>query len=221
MSNASIQDKQDQARRKLITKLLPYVRKNGVHSLRMDEAAKIMGVSRATLYKYFSTKEDLISYVVEVMVQYIQEVTVSSDREKMFADRFQQIFEQSVLLLESITDTFLKELDLSSSGSGEQLRSAMRQWDRQVLEFYEEGIREGVFNPINGNLIVLQDRMLQSLLDVKYLMEHHLTVYEALFEYYQLKKYQLFKPDRLQTVDDTRIIPRIEYMAQKITQNLY
>lgn len=221
MSNAAMQDKQNQARRKLIAKLLPYVRKNGFQSLRMDEAAKIMGVSRATLYKYFSTKEDLISYVVEVMVEYIQEVTISSNREQMFADRFQQIFEQSVLLLESITDTFLKELELSSSGSAEQLRTAMGQWDRQVLEFYDEGIREGVFNPINGNLIVLQDRLLQNLLDVKYLMEHHLTVYEALFQYYQLKKYQLFKPDRLQTIDDSRIIPRIEYMAQKITQNLY
>ncbi|MNC16302.1 Bacterial regulatory protein, tetR family [compost metagenome] len=221
MSNASGQDKQDKGRRRIIVKLLPYVRKNGFQSLRMDDAAKIMGVSRATLYKYFSTKEDLIAYVVEVMVQYIHEVMVSSDPDQMYAERFQQIFEQSVLLLESVTDLFLKGLEGSSPESAERLRSAMKHWERQVLEFYDEGIREGVFNPVNSHLIVLQDQLLQNLLDVKYLMEHHLTVYEALFDYYRLKKFQLFKPDKLHTVDDSRIIPRIEYIAQKITQNLY
>ena len=221
MSHTQEQDKQDKARRKLIIKLLPHVRKNGFQSLRMDEAAKIMGVSRATLYKYFSTKEELIAYIVEVMVEYIHGVIVSPDRERLFPDRFQQIFEQSVLLLESLNDMFLKDLEASSLESAEKLRKAMEHWERQVLEFYDEGIREGIFHPVNGNLIVLQDKLLQNLLDVKYLMEHHLTVYEALFDFYLLKKIQLFKPDKIQSVDDSRIIPRMEFMAQKITQNLY
>ncbi|GAS82121.1 transcriptional regulator, TetR family [Paenibacillus amylolyticus] len=53
---------------------------------------------------------------------------------------------------------------------------------------YDEGIKEGFFNKIDGRLIVMQDEMLRNILDVKYLVENHLTVYQVLFDYYNLKK---------------------------------
>ncbi|MNL75400.1 hypothetical protein D3C87_2011980 [compost metagenome] len=67
----------------------------------------------------------------------------------------------------------------------------------------------------------MQDEILSNVLDVKYLMENHLTVYQVLFDYYTLKKFQLFKPDKTKMMDDNLMIPRIEHMAQKISKNLY
>src|SRR6478752_965886 len=97
-------EKQHQMRQKLTNRLLSHVRKNGFQGLKMDEISKIMDISRATLYKYFSTKEDIISFIVSTFVEYIHEIIEDSDADQVFVQRFQQTFEQTILLKEYITD---------------------------------------------------------------------------------------------------------------------
>ncbi|APQ59836.1 hypothetical protein PPOLYM_02535 [Paenibacillus polymyxa] len=213
-------EKQHQMRQKLSNKILGHVRKNGFQNLKMDEISKIMDVSRATLYKYFSTKEDIITFIVSSIVDYIHEMIEHSDSDQVFVPRFQQSFEQSILLREYITDIFLRELESSYPENYDRLREAMKQREHQELAFYGEGIQKGIFNDIDGRLIIMQDDLLRNVLDVKYLMENHLTVYQVLINYYNLKKLQLFKPDKIKMVDDSLMIPKIEYMAQKISKNL-
>ncbi|CQR54295.1 TetR/AcrR family transcriptional regulator [Paenibacillus riograndensis] len=214
-------EKQHQMRQKLTNRLLLHVRKNGFQGLKMDEISKIMDISRATLYKYFSTKEDIITFIVSAFVEYIHEIIEDSDSDQLFVQRFQQTFEQTILLKEYITDIFLRELENSYPENYERLKEAMKQREDQELAFYDEGIKEGFFNKIDGRLIIMQDEILSNVLDVKYLMENHLTVYQVLFDYYTLKKFQLFKPDKIKMMDDNLMIPRIEHMAQKISKNLY
>lgn len=214
-------EKQHQMRQKLSNRLLAHVRKNGFQGLKMDEISKIMDVSRATLYKYFSTKEDIITFIVSAFVEYIHEIIEDSDSDQVFVQRFQQTFEQTILLKEYITDIFLRELENSYPENYERLKEAMKQREYQELAFYDEGIKEGFFNKIDGRLIIMQDEILSNVLDVKYLMENQLTVFQVLFDYYNLKKFQLFKPDKMKMIDDNLMIPRIEHMAQKISKNLY
>ncbi|NQX47971.1 TetR/AcrR family transcriptional regulator [Paenibacillus tritici] len=214
-------EKQHQMRINLANRLVTFVRKNGFQSLKIDEIAKIMDISRATLYKYFSTKEDIITFIVSGLVKYIHEIIEDSESNQAYGPRFQHLFEQTILLKEYITDIFLRELEGSYPESYERLKKAMKEREHQELAFYEAGMNNGVFNRIDGRLIVLQDEILRTVLDVKYLMENHLTVYQVLFEYYNLKKTQLFKPDETERIDDNLMIPRMEYMAQKISKDLY
>lgn len=214
-------DKQHQMRINLANRLVTNVRKNGFQSLKIDEIAKIMDISRATLYKYFSTKEDIITFIVTGLVKYIREVIAESELSQTYGPRFQHLFEQTILLKEYITDIFLRELQSSYPENYERLREAMKVREAQELAFYEEGMNNGVFNKLDGRLIVLQDEILRNVLDVKYLMENQLTVYQVLYEYYNLKKIQLFKPDTMKMIDDSLMIPRLEYMAQKISKDLY
>jgi AcrR family transcriptional regulator len=51
---------------KLLTKIIPVLRTKSISSLRMDDIAKYMDISKATLYKYFSSKEEIIQSVVTV-----------------------------------------------------------------------------------------------------------------------------------------------------------
>ncbi|MCH5584427.1 TetR/AcrR family transcriptional regulator [Shimazuella sp. AN120528] len=215
-------DKQNEIRAKLIQKLIPYVRKSGFQSLRMEEIAKMMDVSRATLYKYFPSKEEIIGCIVNFYVDHIKELIGDSlDADQKFGNRFQELFEQSVLVYEYITDVFLEELESSYPESYDRLREALKLREHQILTFLDEGMGEGVFNEINGKLFILQDELLQNMLDVKYLMVNNLTINQVLFDFYKLKKLQLFKPEKLQSVDDSRMMSKMEYMAQKITKNLY
>ncbi|MGG0177439.1 TetR/AcrR family transcriptional regulator [Gottfriedia acidiceleris] len=206
----------------IILKLMPTIRTNGFQALRMEEIAKIVGISRATLYKYFPTKEDLFYRVTDGFVQYIKDMTSEmTNEESLFAPRFQQIFEQSVSLALFITDDFLKELQGTFPLMYDKLWEMLQTRENQLLNFYNEGIRNGVFNEINGRLLILQDQMLFSILDLKYLMKNQLTFEQVLFDFYELRKLQLFKPEKISSVDDSLMIPRIEYLSQKISRVLY
>ncbi|MNE89337.1 hypothetical protein D3C80_1867390 [compost metagenome] len=67
----------------------------------------------------------------------------------------------------------------------------------------------------------MQDELLRGMLNVKYLMTNQLTVEQVLTDYYQLKKIQLFKPDKLSAIDDALMKPRIEHLTHKVTSSLF
>ncbi|QKE75494.1 TetR/AcrR family transcriptional regulator [Arthrobacter citreus] len=217
-----VTDKFKQKQGDIILKLMPTIRTNGFQTLKMDEIAKVVGISRATLYKYFPTKEDLFHRVSDGFVQYIKDMTTDMPKEvNLFASKFQEIFEQSVSLALFITDDFLKELQNTYPLMYDKLWEMIQFREKQLLSFYNEGMAKGVFNQINGRLLILQDQMLFSILDLKYLMKNQLTIKQVLFDFYELRKLQLFNSERLSTVDDSLIMPRIEYLSQKISKVLY
>lgn len=214
-------EKFKQIQDRLIFKLLPTVRNSGFQTLRMDDIMKIMDISRATLYKYFPNKEDIFHKVTDGYVQYIEEMSTELPKEETrYATQFQQIFEQSVSLALLITDDFLKELQITYPLMYKKLWETIQIREKQLLNFYNEGVQKGIFNEVNGRLLILQDKMLFSMLDLKYLMKNHWTIEQVLLDFYKLRKIQLFKPEMLSTVDDSLILPRVEYLTQKISNIL-
>jgi hypothetical protein len=93
--------------------------------------------------------------------------------------------------------------------------------DQHSLRFYQLGKDRGIFNPINGTFILLQDDLLlREITSVKYLLYHHITMKEVLHDYYQFKKVQLFKADKLSLVDDANIDPVIDRLAEKFNRTI-
>ncbi|MEX0379845.1 TetR/AcrR family transcriptional regulator [Leuconostoc sp. MS02] len=211
--------KTQETRIKLLSKVLPQIRKNGFQSLTMDEIAKLMGVSRATLYKYFSTKEAIISFMISECVEFIHKTTEITDISD-FANCFQQIFEQSVLLIEYCTEIFMTEVKMAYPENYVILDDALKVRNSDILNFYNEGIKHGIFNNINGIIAIKQDEILRSMLNISFLMANNLTVRDVISEYYLIKKIQLFRPDKISLVDDHVMAKKIDYLAHKITQNL-
>lgn len=213
---------QDEMRSKLLIKLIPTVQKKGFQSLRMDEIAKYMDVSKATMYKYFASKEEIIEGVVNSFVQYINELTVQSlDTVQSFDTKFRQLFEQAILLAAYISDTFLDELKVMYPDLYNSLKEAMKRREDQISSFYQEGKEKGIFNDVNERLIFLQeDVLVRAMLDMKFLMLHHMTLHQVLLDFYTLIKLQLFKAEKLEVTNDSDVIQKIDYMAQKITRDL-
>ncbi|MDQ0862409.1 TetR/AcrR family transcriptional regulator [Bacillus sp. V2I10] len=213
---------QDEMRSKLLIKLIPTIRKKGFQTLRMDEIAKYMDVSKATMYKYFASKEEIIEGVVNSFVQYINELTVQSlDTVQSFDTKFRELFEQAILLAAYISDTFLDELKVMYPDLYNSLKEAMKRREDQISAFYQEGKEKGIFNDVNERLIFLQeDVLVRAMLDMKFLMLHHMTLNQVLLDFYKLIKLQLFKAEKLEVTNDSDVIQKIDYMAQKITRDL-
>jgi AcrR family transcriptional regulator len=220
--NSQISDKKNETRVKLMNKLLPYLRKNGLQSVRMDEISRVMEISRVTLYKYFSTKEEIVEFIVDGFIEYMKELTHNPlDSVQSFGTRFLQIFEQTISLVVYFSDIILQDLETSYPDLFDRFNEAMREREEKILAFFEEGKQKGVFNQLNGRLLIKQDEILRGMFDVKYLMTNQFTVQQVLYDYFQLKRIQLFKPEKLTAIDDEVLMPKIEHLTQKVTKNLF
>lgn len=79
--------------------------------LKIDDIAKHMDISKVTLYKHFSSKEEIIEQVVEYGIQYLQQAdTVVYDDFVSYIDRFQKTFLESLIGVIYISDLFLQDL---------------------------------------------------------------------------------------------------------------
>lgn len=221
--SAHTEGQQDKSRSKLLKKLISSVMKDGFQQLRMDDIAKHMDVSRATMYKHFSSKEEVIEGVVQVFVDYIEmlEERAPEDDEASFGTWFQRLFGQTVSLVGTITDVFLKDLQTAYPDLYDQLKAALTKREQQTLEFYRDGKNKGIFNPINENFMLLQDDLLlREIINAKYLLYNQVSIRQVLHDYYQFKKMQLFKAEKLPMVDDSKIEPVIEHLVEKFNRTL-
>ncbi|MEK8127941.1 TetR/AcrR family transcriptional regulator [Paenibacillus filicis] len=222
-SHLCAESKQEQARGKLLRRMLDPVMKDGFQQMKMEDIAKHMDVSRATLYKHFSSKEEVIAGVVEIFVNYIEKLKdrTGEGDEESFGVWFQQLFEQAISLAGKISEEFLKDLQSAYPHLYEELQGTLNKCEQRSLQFYREGQQRGIFNPINEKFIFLQDKLLlRELINIKYLLVHQVTLQQVLNDYYQLKKIQLFKADKLSLVDDARIQPAIEHVVEKFNRSL-
>lgn len=219
----AIGEKQVSPKYKLLKKLISSIMKDGFQQLRMDDIARNMDVSRATMYKHFSSKEEVIEGVVRIFVDYIEQLEdrTQEDDERAFGVWFQQLFEQSVSLVGKISDIFLKDLQAVYPELYDVLKDALNKREQQTLNFYQEGKNKGIFNLINEKFILLQDDLLlREIINVKYLLVNQATIQQVLYDYYHFKKIQLFKADKLSLVDDSRIEPVIQHIVEKFNRTL-
>ena len=219
----SLKMKTYDAKTKLLKKLIESVIRDGFQHLRMDDITKYMDVSRATMYKYFSSKEDVISGVVSIFIDYIERLEVHCDNEEevYFGICFQQLFEQSVSLIEYITDSFTKDLQTAYPDLHKNLMVALQKRDQQSLLFYRLGKERGIFNPINETFILLQDvLLLREITSEKYLLSNQITIQNVLYDYYQFKKIQLFITNKFSLVDDSNIDSVIDRLVEKFNPML-
>ncbi|WP_025690946.1 TetR/AcrR family transcriptional regulator [Paenibacillus zanthoxyli] len=218
-----VKSQQEITRNKLLKKLISSVMNDGFQNLRMDDIAKNMDVSRGTMYKHFTSKQEVIEGVVSVFVDYIEELddpNLNSDEES-FGVWFQQLFEQSVSLVGKISDVFLKDLQLAYPDLYDRLKGALSKREQQTLKFYQYGKDKGIFNQINEKFILLQDDiLLREILNVKYLLYNQISIQQVLYDYYQFKKVQLFKAEKVSIVDDSKIHPIIDHIVEKFNRTL-
>ena len=67
--------------------------------------------------------------------------------------------------------------------------------------FFESGMEQGYFNKMNAQLFMVQDDvMLRRIIDHTFCIQYDITLKQAILDFYNLKKYQLFKPEFLDVV---------------------
>jgi AcrR family transcriptional regulator len=196
---------------KLILKILPYVQKQGFISLKMDDAAKYMDISKATMYKYFASKDEIIECLVACCVNYTTKLVLEEAPQKLspaqvlhplhenlmlYGETFAKAFKLSIKMAFYLSDLFLQDLNSVYPNLSATLSQAVEQCQKKLIDYLDSGMDLGVFHRMNSGILLIQlDVVLRRILDPKLLMLHNMTLKQALLDYYQAMKHQIFKEE--------------------------
>jgi AcrR family transcriptional regulator len=216
-------ERREELKRKYLTRLLPVIQHQRLSHLRLDDIVRLMDISKATFYKYFSSKEDVIEQGVEIVVISLKQATVLiGDDSSPPLLRFQYVFMQSVEVASYLPEALLSDLKQLSQPLWERVKQAQRNFQFQIQRFYEQGIAQGIFHPIKPALAVLQNELfLRNIMDPVFLVEHDLTLRTLLYDYYELQKYQWLLPEFAAQIDDAPVRVFIDHMVHKFALGMH
>ena len=146
---------EEQARRRheIFHQVVPIVLKKGFHETSMQEIASAAGLGKSTLYDYFRTKDEILVYFFEDQLNDLTEEAQKIAMQNCSADvRLRRIMEAYVESLQANKHLFMK-MTLESQRlrveSQKQIQKSRHAYQDMIRALIEEGIREGVFRPVN------------------------------------------------------------------------
>lgn len=202
-----------------IEKIKPVIRRNKFSQLKIDDIAKYMDISKVTLYKHFSSKDEIIQRVVMYYINYLQGAdTVVKDDSVSYVERFQMTFLQSLICVTFISDLFLNDLKEFYPNHFENLAAAQQSRIKNLQTFFESGMKQKIFNKLNAVLFMVQDdAVLRRFMEPSFSIQYDVTLKQAIIDFYKMKEYQLLKPEHLDTVDDSVIEKGVSKVLQTIS----
>ncbi|ANS73422.1 TetR family transcriptional regulator [Paenibacillus yonginensis] len=209
------------SRDQYLLKIKPVIRHTKFSQLKIDEIAKYLDISKVTLYKHFSSKDEIMQEIVDYSVNFLHEVDqVVQDESLSYIKRFQKTFIESLVCVIYITDLFLDDLKEFYPHHFDDLSAAMQDRNKKLEVFFESGMEQGIFNRMNAVLFMVQDdAVLRRLVEPSFSIQYDVTLKQAVMDFYQMKKYQLLKPEYLDQADDSSVEKRVVQILQTVSVN--
>lgn len=186
-------------RRGLALELMPLLERQGLAGLTMDGLASMVNRSKATIYKYFRSREELLDLALRLKLERIRDfVPLLMDVEQPFLDRYFRAVQFFLEQLSTISNAFLADLRRLFPNIWKQVDQLL-EYSAQVLqEYYQEGILNGILINIHPEMLALSDRFLfQEICNPVFLQAGQLTIHTAFEEYFRMKFFGLVKEKKV------------------------
>ncbi|MFT4969423.1 MAG: AcrR family transcriptional regulator [Chitinophagales bacterium] len=173
----------------IIEGLIEFFRTHSLAQSNMDEIALGLNKSKATLYKYFQSKEEMVEELVSFKVKMISGfVPILYDENLAFFDRYKKSFELLHTHIGDISNDFLEDLKTVFPEIYLQIESLIDLAVRELAGYYQKGMERGIFNNLNAKMLSQIDFILfQTITDPVYLKDNQLTLARAFQDFYDIR----------------------------------
>lgn len=184
-------------RREIAVSLIPALQGSGISGLTMDDISARLGKSKATIYKYFRSQEELLDLAMTEKLEEIRGfVPILSDESLPYVERYRRALEHLSNALRDVSNKFLSDLRKDFPSIWQKI-SFFQNMARMVLRgFYQEGLSRKLIRDVDPSILVLSDQaMFNALLHPEFLDENNITLQEAFEEYFKMKFFGLLKEE--------------------------
>lgn len=158
---------------------------HGFSNTSTEELCDIAKKSKATIYKYFQSKEEIITYITNEKLSEIERFQVFLFAEELsFSERYKKAVMLVIEAFEGISHYFLTDLKNDYPELFEAL-ATLKNFSIALLEdFYAKGVKAGAFRNIDPKLLAANDDLFfTAILETEFLSDKSFSIHE-LFESY-------------------------------------
>lgn len=184
-------------RAKWIAELTPIYMKNGLKKFTMSEISKVLGVSKATVYKHFTSQTEILEEVVRTKIMEIAAFEEFVENENVpYMTRYHNSIKNASLQLAGISNQFLLDLRELYPDMWEKVMSLQYFAAERAKAFYQEGIDKGFLNDFDPTWLAITDKIfIIGLSNPQFLIDNNLTLQKAVDNYFKLKRQGIFKKE--------------------------
>lgn len=171
--------------------LWPHFKTKGLKGFNMDEVARTLDKSKATVYKYFQTRGDILELILsQILGELVEFESALANKDRGYVDRYKDAIEILSSSIGGISTTFLLDLKKYHPNIWESI-DEFKNFAIGVLgEFYKEGKDRGHLGETPVELLVIGDEIfLGAILDPEYLHKKNISLEEGLRAYFENKMF--------------------------------
>ena len=173
--------------KEIVSALFPIFMKEGFHSQSTEQLCFHTGKSKATLYKYFESKKEIIQFILEERLSNIENFGDVLFNENIdHKSRYKNAVSLTIKAIENITPIFLKDLSNVYPDLYLSILELKKMSLNLLRDFYEDGIAKNVFIDLTAEQLVLNDELFfTAILESEFLQnqKHDLkTLFEGYFK---------------------------------------
>lgn len=129
-------------------------------NLTIDDLAQLSGKSKATIYKYFESKEEVILAACQTRIDVVTPLikNIHQDTSTPVEVRYRQLLEEFSARLSDIRISFFHDVQLYYPTSWAAISGVSELFVSLLEDLYQQGIAKGLFRPINIELLKALDR---------------------------------------------------------------
>lgn len=176
--------------RKWMQALLPLLQTRTLTDLTMDDIAELMNRSKSTIYEYFNSKEEVLTYAVQVRVNHLKTYRDHFDlSEKALLTTYEQFMEGICRGVEDISISFLNDLKTHYSSIWKAIEGFLATIIEDLSKMYQLGIQYGYFRSVSVDLLLALDNFFvaQLITDHTFFETKNISLEELIREYLQLR----------------------------------
>ena len=173
----------------IIDGLVVFFRSNSLAESNMDQIAEGLNKSKATLYKYFKSKEEMVDAVIDYKVKMITGfVPILHNADIDYIERYSLSFDLLQTHIRDIGNDFLSDIKTMFPSIYQKVMLLVELAVHELSDYYTEGMKRGIFNRLNAKMLSQMDFIFfQTLTDPVYLKENDLTLSEAFRDFYDIR----------------------------------
>lgn len=175
--------------RKWLGNTLPFFYKNGIQGPTMNDIAEHLGLSKATIYNYYESKEELVHDSLWLKLTELDKFRdMLFDDSQDFVGRYFEGVSYVTSKLQGMTELYLEDLRNHYPKSWESVQKYYEKSAENLKKYYELGIQNGTFRPFNTDLMATFDvRFFNMMVDANFLMSNNIAIEDAFNEYFNMK----------------------------------
>lgn len=175
--------------KKWLANTMPFFYEHGIQGPTMNDIADYLKLSKATIYNYYESKDDLVYDALWLKLKEMDKFRdLLNDESLDFVARYYEGLGYATKCLNGMSSIYLNDLKNHFPKSWESIQYYKLKSAENLKAYYDKGIEKGVFRPFNTSLMSSYDlKFFNFMVDPAFLVANEVRIETAFNEYFNMK----------------------------------